>query len=692
MQVADDQTVLGDFDNTTFTYQGVTSTFFKREGRFFVRTDGPDGLLQEYPIAYTFGVEPLQQYLIELTRGRYQALSICWDTRAAQEGGQRWFHLYPDENVNHEDILHWTGPYQTWNHMCAECHSTNLKKNYRAEEDLYQTTWSEIDVACEACHGPGSRHVTWAEAIERGEPWEDRQKGLLFQLKDEDDVNWVFDEGNPIARRSRPRQSHIELEMCARCHSRRSLIHEEYVYGRPLMDTHRPAVLEEVLYYADGQIQDEVYVYGSFLQSEMYQKGVGCSDCHDSHSLKLYSAGDAVCRICHLPEKFETPAHHFHPQDSSGASCLECHMPARHYMGVDSRRDHSFRIPRPDLSVKLGTPNACNGCHTDHSAQWAVDAVTKWYGSDEPREPHYGEVLHAGRNRLAGAGIALARLADDATMPGIARASALSLLGRYVSAETLPAIQKSLRSEDPLIRTLALSTLLAVRPQDRLRMAAPLLEDSVRAVRMRAARVLAPGPPEQWTPEQRSHLEQALAEYRHAQLISADRPESHLNLGVLNMELGELGQAEKAYRRALEIAPGYLAAHVNLADLYRLQNRDDEGERFLRQALTIAPDHGDVHYALGLLLVRQKRLSEAIEFLERATELRPRDPHYSYVFAVALQSAGLLDRALEILEKAHEKHPDDREILTALVAYSREKGAIESAISYAKKLEELRED
>ncbi len=293
MQVADESTVLGDFDDATFAHNGITSIFFKREEKFLVRTDGPEGELQEYEIAYTFGLEPLQQYLIAFPGGRFQALSLAWDTRPAQEGGQRWFHLYPDEEIQYDDPLHWTAISQNWNHMCAECHSTQLKKNYLEEEDRYETSWSEINVSCEACHGPASAHVAWAEELEAGEtPQYPKQNGLVVQLKEANDVSWVFEGNSGMARRNPPRGSNLQLETCARCHARRGLLHEDYQHGRPLMDTHRPALLEESLYYADGQIQDEVYVYGSFLQSKMYQQGVTCSNCHYPHSLELYGSED----------------------------------------------------------------------------------------------------------------------------------------------------------------------------------------------------------------------------------------------------------------------------------------------------------------------------------------------------------------------------------------------------------------
>ncbi|MET0618952.1 MAG: multiheme c-type cytochrome, partial [Thermoanaerobaculia bacterium] len=382
MQEATDETVLGDFGSRTFTHFGVTSTFYKRDGKYFVRTDGPDGKLHEYPIAYTFGVSPLQQYLIPFPGGRYQALNVVWDTRPRKDGGQRWFHLYPKEAVPYDDPLHWTGPYQNWNFMCAECHSTNVKKGFLAAEKRYETTFSEIDVSCEACHGPGSAHVAWAKAVEAGEAKKaDADKGMAVVLKDPaGKASWIIDPATGLAKRSVPRTSQAEIETCARCHARRSVVAADYVYGQPLLQTHRPALLDEGLYYADGQILDEVYEYGSFLQSKMHAKGVSCSDCHNPHDLKVAGSADRVCAGCHAPEKFDTTAHHFHKADSAGARCTSCHMPTRDYMVVHTRHDHSFRVPRPDLSVAIGIPNACTQCHRDRSDRWAADAAKKWWG------------------------------------------------------------------------------------------------------------------------------------------------------------------------------------------------------------------------------------------------------------------------------------------------------------------------
>jgi len=657
MQVATDETVLGDFGAAEVTHFGVTSTFSKRGGRYVVRTDGADGEMDDYPVAYTFGVDPLQQYLVRFPDGRVQALPLAWDTRPRGQGGQRWLHLYPDEPIPHGDLLHWTGLQQNWNHMCAACHSTRLRKGYDAAADRFDTTWSEIDVSCEACHGPGSRHEAWARAVEQGERSDPPPDlGLANPLRAPG--AWQVEAGTPIARRSQPLASRAQIETCGRCHSRASLLREAPAAGQPLLDTHRVALLDPPLYFVDGQIRDEVYVYGSFRQSRMYAAGVRCSDCHDPHSLAIQAPVDGVCSRCHVPEVYATRAHHHHPPASVGASCVGCHMPARTYMGVDDRHDHGFRVPRPDLSAALGSPDACTACHADRSADWAAAQLGGWRGG-EKAGAHHGQAFHAAQERKAGAARRLTRLAADAEHPAIVRATALRALGPVLDGESVPALESGLRDPDPLVRMAALGSLEALAPPARLPLAQPRLRDPVLAVRLEAERVLRPVPAGLWRPQDRAALAEVQAESLEIQRLHADRPESWANLGLLYAGRAQPDEARAAYERALRIEPRFVPAAVNLADLHRASGRDDESERVLRDALARDAENADVHHALGLTLVRLGRRGEATVHLARAAELAPDRPRYAYVHAVALHSAGDSGGARRVVDALLERYPAD---------------------------------
>ena len=679
MAEATPETVLGDFADASLTADGVTSRFRQRDGRYLVETQDGAGEQREFEIAYVFGVAPLQQYLVAFPDGRYQTLRQSWDSRPAEEGGQRWFHQYPGERLAPDDVLHWTGPNQNWNFMCSECHSTDLRKNYDVAADRFATTWSEIDVSCEACHGPGSSHVEWGRGDRSGDT------RLSLRLKEDPEVRWDIDAETGNATRHPPRTSRAQLELCGRCHARRSLVSEDYVHGQPLMDTHRPALLRPPLYETDGQIRDEVYVYGSFLQSRMNEQGVTCSDCHDPHSLELYTTGDALCARCHSAEKYQARSHHNHEPDTRGAACVDCHMPERLYMVVDARRDHSFRVPRPDLSVRFDTPNACNDCHTDHSAQWAAAAVEEWFGSDRP--DHYAPKLQASARGGAGSMRATLDLAVDASVPAIVRATAVERLAGIQSPEALEALERAVGHADPLMRLAGVTALEAMDPRATAPLVSPLLNDTVRTVRLEAARVLGGVPPQLLDEGQRAAVREGLRAYIAAQAVNAERGETHLNIGVAQTQLGELDAAQRSYELAIERSPSFVPAYVNLADLHRVRGRDDAGEKALLAGLAIEPDQPDLNHAYGLLLIRTGRGEQALAPLRLAS--RSGVPGYAYVYGIALESTGRKAEGLRVLRDAHERSPDDVELLVGLIAVARSAGEPRTALDYARKLAEL---
>ena len=688
MQVANAKSVLGDFANAKFKYAGTTSTFSLRDGKYFVNTDGPDGKLADYEIKYTFGVHPLQQYLIEFPGGRMQALSIAWDSRPKAQGGQRWFHLYPERNIKAGDWLHWTAGGQNWNFTCAECHSTNLRKNFDASANAYKTTWSELNVGCEACHGPGSNHASWARKQGGWQAFE-ATKGLALALDERKGVTWmpVAETGN--AQRSATRASAREIDTCARCHARAARISDDYVHGKPPLDTHRLALLDDNLYWNDGQMRDEVYNWGSFAQSRMHAQGVTCSDCHDPHSLKLKAPGNAVCAQCHQPAKFDSPAHTHHAAGTPGAACAACHMPTTTYMLVDPRHDHSLRIPRPDLSAKFGMPNACNNCHAKQTPEWAAAAIVEWNGKLPVGFQQFAEALEAGSAGRPGARGALLTLIDDKAQPAIVRASAIARLGRWMTATTLPAVTRGLNDPDALVRLAAVEVLSSTDVATRQRFLPRMLADPVRAVRIEAARALA-GPAEAGLQaDDRPRFDRALAEYIAVQTYNADRPDGRGRLAELYAERGNTEAAIAEYRKAIELDPTYVQAYANLADLYRARGVDREAEAVLRAGIAKVPGAAALHHALGLAFVRQKRTADALKALADASRLEPANARYAYVYAVALNDAGQPTQALQVLDTALLRRPYDRDVLAALAHFRARAGDREAALRYVKQLRGL---
>ncbi len=661
MQHAGEDSVLGDFADATFTYAGDTSRFFRRDGRYYVKTDGPDGKLHDYEIRYTFGIAPLQQYLIELPGGRLQALSIAWDARPRVQGGQRWYHLYPDEKIDHRDELHWTRRQQNWNYMCADCHSTALRKNYDAKRDRYDTTWSEINVACEACHGPGAEHVTWAEQPEDTRTATGKgaaRRGLATDFSERPKRGWLDTYLNGTRQPAAPKPLSAEIEVCAPCHALRTGIADGYSAGKPWLDHYRPSQLVAPGYFADGQQHGEVFTWGSFVQSRMYQRGVTCSDCHEPHSGSLRVPGNSVCAQCHEPARFDTSAHHRHAADSSGSQCTACHMPTRLYMGVDARHDHSLRVPRPDLAVSHGTPDACTTCHTERKPDWAAGKVREWLGRN----------ARGTQQHLPGGSAAEQQaLVDSPAQPALARASALVGLAAMPSQAAVTSALRDLNDPSPQVRESALSLIALLPPEQRLR-AAPLLAAPRRSVRNEAARVLAPAVA-QMTPTQRQQWQKAAGEFEATQRFNADRPEAWVNLGNFYAAQARTADADRAFAGALRLQRDLDVAWAGRAEAKRAEGNEAAVAQTLREGLRAAPRSALLHHGLGLSLIRSGQREAALGELTQASRLAPDNPRYVYVQAIALDGLGRRDEARSLLRSARKRFGDNAEIAAALAAF-----------------------
>lgn len=542
-------------------------------------------------------------------------------------------------------------------------------------------------------HGPGSNHVEWARSNEKV------------------DNKSVTDDDMDLEVNLRADDSHVQIEACARCHARRNGLRKDYQYGKPFMDYFVPRVLTDPLYYPDGQILDEVYVYGSFIQSKKYQQGVRCTDCHNPHTARLYVYGNELCTRCHdsapvqqletaSRKEYNSPDHHFHKQDSPGAQCVGCHMPETKYMIVDPRSDHSFPIPRPDLSVKLHVPNSCNRCHEEKSAQWAADKINEWYPlTREKREKktHFAEIFAAGQASDSESESGLIKIASDKSKPAIIRATALNILSRFRTRDALDITASSLKDDDPLVRYEAVRGISALIPKiletnyqkNKYSLLVPLLKDPIRAVRTETAQALTEVPAGLFEGIHRKDFEKALDEYKQRQESIADRPEAHLNLGLMYENLGQNTLAEASYKAAIRLVNDFTPVMFNLASLYNRTGRNKEAEQQLQEIIKLEPDNGEAYYSLGLLLAEMNRLDEAVDAMAKAVELLPERARVRYDYSLALRHLGRNTDALSEMLKAYQIDQRDPGIVQALAIFYIQDKEWEKALPYAQKLVEL---
>jgi predicted CXXCH cytochrome family protein len=577
------ENVKAPFQGETFSHNGITSRFYRDGDTFMIDTDGPDGAITSYPVHSVVGIEPLQQYLLETEEGRLQSFDVVWDTEKT-----RWYHLYPDQALVGGDGLHWTGPYKNWNARCAECHATDFDKNYAPAERRYQSTQAEIGVGCEACHGPGEAHLAWANGLETSQAPRDGLTEYGFTI-------------------DMALGGEVYVQQCASCHARR----EPFEDGNPtpgtaFHDAYRLSTLRDGLYHADGQILEEVYVYGSFLQSKMYAAGVTCNDCHAPHTAQLRVTGNGLCTQCHSEagntrfpslarQQYDTPAHHFHEPGSEGAQCKSCHMIERDYMVVDGRRDHSFRVPRPDLSLETRSPNACTDCHGAQSAAWAAEVLETWFPDSAHRGPHFGQTLAAARNDLRGTATDLADLALYRGIPAIARATALEMLHTAATPDLATELAPLLEDPDALVRAAAIGVQRGAAGALRASRLAPRLEDPVKAVRIAAAREFLALPDARLSPRQRDALGSSMREWQGTLLAKTDFPETQLVLAGVGLTTRRMETALRAFEEAVTLDPQLEEGWVMMVRIHAALGNAEAAREVADRAVAANPESIDLN-------------------------------------------------------------------------------------------------
>lgn len=650
MQAANDSSVEGNFNNVSFTADAVTSRFFKKNGKYFINTQGDDGANHDYEIKYTFGYYPLQQYLVAFPGGRLQATRASWDVK-----NKKWYNQYTGEKIAAHDWLHWTGNAQNWNTMCAACHSTNLQKNYNPTTDTYNTTYSVINVSCESCHGAGKLHIDY--------------------INSSDYKNGKKTNGSFIQLFSKTGQQ-AEINTCAPCHARIETIHANAVDTSEILNDYIPEIPTTEHYYADGQANDEDYIYTSFLESKMYRRGVSCSNCHNPHTGKILFTTNTLCLQCH-GKNYDDPAHTFHAANTEASACKSCHMPGKTYMGIDYRYDHTFRVPRPDLSAQYGTPNACNNCHKDKSFTWAANAITKWYGPT--RKYHFADDLIPGSKLDSNSYNHLAKLITDTAIPTIVKSAATYYLGQLRDSKSLNALITCLQNAAADVRYRAVRGLANYPPDSWLSAAAPLLSDSVTAVRIAAADLFITVPQNQLPDAYSNAFQKAKEELLSFNLSQADFSVGDMMLGDYYLKTQDYSNAEKYYLLSLKKDTSLNYSRLNLSVVYNLTKRNEQSLNILLEAARIDPKNDRTFFNLALLYNEMNNKNEAAKYLQKAVDLKSKNPSVYYNYGILLQQLDKKEMAEKILQQGIAISPLDEELNYALAVFYLQNGKKDKA-------------
>ncbi len=645
MQLVTEESVLGDFNDSEVSIDGVHYLFTRNGSDFIVKVTELDGSLNEYKVVYVFGFTPLQQYIVDFPNGKKQVLRITWDTLE-----HKWFHQYAGDEIAITDWLHWTRGAQNWNTMCAECHSTNLKKNYFVEKDSFHTTYSSINVSCETCHGPGAQHLRWANSGQK-----------------EGNMHMVLGDNQ-----------RSQMNMCAPCHARRVKLTKDLIPGIEFEDQYLVQNISSDYYHLDGQILEEDYVYGSFLQSKMHGLGIKCGDCHNVHSNELKMTGNKLCLQCHVPTTYDSPNHHFHKVDTEASQCINCHMTGRYYMGNDFRRDHSFRIPRPDQSVDHGTPNACNECHQDKSEEWAAEWVVNWYGKE--RKPHFSDFLLLSnqnvitpedRKKLNG-------FINDLNYPAIARSTVINNLS-FTDEEQLTSLLTALNDSTAIVRYNALMQIRNMSPQDRISIARKHMTDPSKLVRIGSAQLVVGFEGQNWSETEKLQLYRAQEEMEEMLFSNADFSTGRLQLGDYFMQNNDLKTAIKHYEMALEMDSLLFPVYTNLATAYSINQQTDKALETLDIWIDKQPDAGRPYYLRALLNFELGNNDIAEQDLKMAIDLDPGDSRSMYNLATYYYQVKAYDKAIIPAQNALQIDPDNGDLKYLYALILKESGQIEKS-------------
>jgi tetratricopeptide (TPR) repeat protein len=571
MQPAKPSSVEGDFSQGEIVLRGSTYRLQQRDGKYFVTGSDLTGKPQEHPIEYTLGSRRVQQYLTTLPDGRIVVLPPTWDNVA-----KKWRHDIDIANPEEDP----GAPIQTWNKTCYSCHVSQERKNFDIEQLRYATTWQDFGVNCERCHGPGKEHVAAAT----------RRKGVRSQTPASDKAAINKSIVNP-AHLNAARSTMI----CAQCHSFRDIYVNDFKAGSNYYDFFLPVMeyrlpnSEDPAYWPDGRPRWLSNEAMALWQSQCFLKGgATCSSCHShahdidiEHDPRLHSESDALCVGCHKTMATHLGAHTHHQQNSAGSSCVACHMPQT-VVGIETNfHDHSMSIPVPENTLRHGIPNACNLCHKDKDAAWAMLQMNAWYGNQSRKEiVDRADAFTGARKGDASVIPMLLNMLSDPSRGPIVRANAAGYLATFPNdPAAYNAVFHSFSDPEPLVRATAAFDLRprAAQREEVAPQLVSLLRDPVATVRVSAAIALVAMGVRQLPGEDGLRFEQAKELYNQRAKLNSDDAQQEFAAGRFYFLAGEMARSVHALRGALKLDPAIQAEYLLAQAL--AQNGDEKTAR-----------------------------------------------------------------------------------------------------------------
>lgn len=622
------------FDSREFVHSGVKYLFYKEGGECKVSAeDLKSGKKSFYTAKMAIGLDPLIQYVVEGKNGAYQVLSAAYDPKKDE-----FFDVFNNEPRAPGDWGHWLSGGMNWNSNCAYCHTTDFRKNFKVGDNSYHSGFSAHGVSCLQCHDAlpkDCKHSELSELAERPSPAE-------------------------------------RMYACAVCHSRREQLKDEkFKAGSDFYDYFRPILpVQDGIYYPDGKVRDENFMFSSFMMCRQYQAGLTCLDCHDRHALKTVRPVDKneLCLNCHAPaaRNFKNAptiipeAHSFH-KGNDGNLCINCHMPKTIYMARDSRYDHGFTSPDPVLTREAGVPNACSQCHEKIDAgkpgrnlDWLIENFEKWYGSERflrkrarsmaVARAHAGDVSEALKAELLKA---LEREDNDAW-----KSALLSLLTPWSGdAAVSETAVRYLADKSPLVRSSAVGLLNGQTDSEKLSELA--LNDPSALVRIDSAFSLGKAIPKN------SAAYSELKEYLN---FNSDRPFGALKHADFELRAGNPKNAKKLAESALEMERNNPAIDREVGIILFRGGFAEDSLKILKNAAQKYPENADVSYALALLHAELGDAGSALAELERTVRIDPGFVRAWYNLSIAQLQSGKLDGALKSIDTAIRLSPDSAEL------------------------------